>query len=255
VTAATRAWRSPAAARSALIVALFGCLELACRGGLIDPLVIPPPTEWVGALIEQVPTSEFRGDLLRTALEVALSFAIGGGAGVLLGAACWRVRLLGDVLEPYLVTLYAMPTLVFYPVLIALFDIGWGPIVAIAALMVLIPVTLGTMVALRSVPAVLPKLGRSLNCSRWQLYRKVLIPAATPLVFPSVRLGFIYAVIGAIAMEFILASRGLGYRIGLHYREFDIAHMWGLILVVTVLTIAATSVMTFMERRIRRDML
>ena len=69
------------------------------------------------------------------------------------------------MLEPYLVTLYAMPTLVFYPVLLALMGVGMGPIMVIASLMVVIPVALNVMVALRSINPVLPKLGRSLNCT------------------------------------------------------------------------------------------
>jgi NitT/TauT family transport system permease protein len=202
-----------------------------------------------------VPTAQFGSDLVRTALTVGIAFAIGVVAGVLLGAACWRAPLLGNVLEPYLVTLYAMPTLVFYPILLALMGVGMGPIITIAALMVVIPVTLNVMVALRSINPVLPKLGRSLNCSRGQLYRKVLVPAATPLAVPGVKLGLIYAIIGTVAMEFILADRGLGFRIGKDYREFNIADMWALIFAVSALAILVTSAVGLFERRIRRDML
>jgi NitT/TauT family transport system permease protein len=238
-----------------VVLATFAVLEGLTRGGAIPEVIMPPPTEIVSALVNLVGTSEFGSDLARTALTVAIAFAIGLVAGVLLGAACWRAPLLGNVLEPYLVTLYAMPTLVFYPVLLALMGVGMGPIVTIASLMVVIPVTLNVMVALRSVSPVLPKLGRSLNCSRGQLYRKVLVPAATPLAVPGVKLGLIYAIIGTVAMEFILADRGLGYRIGVDYREFNVADMWALILAVSVLAIVVTSGLGVVERRIRRDML
>jgi NitT/TauT family transport system permease protein len=110
-------------------------------------------------------------------------------------------------------------------------------------------------VALRSINPVLPKMGRSVNCTRRQLYRKVLLPAATPLAVPGVKLGLIYAIIGTVAMEFILADRGLGYRIGVDYREFNIADMWALIVIIGALAILVTSAVGFLERRIRRDML
>jgi NitT/TauT family transport system permease protein len=202
-----------------------------------------------------VGTAEFGSDLVRTSLTVGIAFLIGGAIGVVLGALCWRAPLVGDVLEPYLVTLYAMPTLVFYPMLLALLGVGIWPILVIASLMVVIPVALNVMVALRSVSPVLPKLGRSLNCSRAQLYRKVLVPAATPLAVPGLKLGLIYAIIGTVAMEFILADRGLGFRIGYDYRQFDVADMWALILAVAVLAIVVTSAVGLLERRIRRDML
>jgi NitT/TauT family transport system permease protein len=239
-----------------LVVALtFAVLELLTRAGTIPPLILPPPTDVVSALVDLVPATQFAQDLVRSSLTVGISFAIGLVAGLLLGAACWRLPLVGNVLEPYLVTLYAMPTLVFYPILLALMGVGMGPIIVIASLMVLIPVALNAMVALRSINPVLPKMGRSLNCSRGQLYRKVLVPAATPLAVPGVKLGLIYAIIGTIAMEFILADRGLGFRIGKDYREFNVADMWAMILVVAVLAVLVTSAVGVLERRLRRDML
>jgi NitT/TauT family transport system permease protein len=209
----------------------------------------------VSALFNLLGTAEFGSDLVRTCLTVAIAFGVGGTVGIVLGAACWRAPLLGDVLEPYLVTIYAMPTLVFYPILLALMGVGIGPILVIASLMVVIPVALNVMVALRSISPVLPKLGRSLNCTRPQLYRKVLVPAATPLAVPGLKLGLIYAIIGTVAMEFILADRGLGYRIGYDYRQFDVADMWAMILAVAALAIVVTSAVGVLERRIRRDML
>jgi NitT/TauT family transport system permease protein len=238
-----------------IVAATFGVLELLTRSGAVPPLIMPPPTEILGALWDIVTTGQFGQDLARTALTVGISFAFGLVAGLLLGAACWRLPLVGNVLEPYLVTLYAMPTLVFYPILLALMGVGIWPIIVIASLMVLIPVTLNTMVALRSINPVLPKMGRSVNCSTPQLYRKVLVPAATPLAIPGVKLGLIYAIIGTIAMEFILADRGLGFRIGVDYREFNTADMWAMILAVSLLAIAVTSTVGVLERRIRSDML
>jgi NitT/TauT family transport system permease protein len=257
-TAGLAAWRRFGTARAlrwAILAATFGVLELLTRAGTIEPLILPPPTDIVRALVDLVQTSQFAQDLTRTCLTVAISFAIGLVAGVALGVACWRLPLFGNVLEPYLVTLYAMPTLVFYPVLLALMGVGMGPIVVIASLMVTIPIALNTMVALRSVSPVLPKLARSVNCTRSQRYRKVLLPAATPLAVPGVKLGVIYAIIGTVAMEFILADRGMGYRIGVDYREFDVAEMWALIVAISVLAITVTSAVGVLERRIRRDML
>ena len=110
--------------------------------------------------------------------------------GIALGIVSWRIPLLGRVTEPYLITLYAMPTVVFYPVLLALMGLGTEPIITLAATAAFIPVALNTTIALRSVEPVLPKMGISMNCSRWQVYRKVLFPAAVPLADLSCRPGF-----------------------------------------------------------------
>lgn len=255
-------WRGARAARWgsrgirwAILAGVFGLLEVLSRAGRIDPLVMPQPTEAISALIDMVPTAEFATDLTRTLVTVGAAFGIGFVLGVALGVISWRIPLLGEVAEPYLATLYAVPTIVFYPILLAIMGLGPGPIIVLATTAALIPVALNTMVALRSINPVLPKMGISVRCSRWQVYRKVLIPAAVPLAIPGVRLGFIYAFVATIAMEFIIADQGLGYRIGFEYRLFSMPKMYGLIIFVALISIVANAALDLVERRIRRDML
>jgi NitT/TauT family transport system permease protein len=240
--------------RAALVAAVVVLLEAGARGGLIDPLLLPPPSQVVARLPELVPSGQFLTDLRTTATTVVAGFALGASAGLLLGVGFARFPFAGAVFEPYLVSLYSMPTLVFYPVLLAVLGLGTAPIIVIAATMALIPVALNTMVALRSIPPTLPKLARSLSCTTAQRYLKVLAPAATPLVVPGLVLGFIYAVIGTIAMEFILAPAGIGFRIGFTYNSFEIVDMYAHILVVSALAIAVNVGLNALERRVRRDM-
>lgn len=241
--------------RLAILGGIFVLLEVLSRAGRIDPLIMPRPSKAIVALVDMVHTKEFLSDLTRTASTVGIAFGIGLAVGVAFGVISWRIPLLGDVTEPYLATLYAVPTMVFYPILLAIMGLGPGPIVVLATTAALIPVALNTMVALRSIEPVLPKMAVSVSCSRWQLYRKVLFPAAIPLAIPGIRLGFIYAFVSTIAMEFILADRGVGYRIGFEYRLFAIPKMYGLIIFVALASIFVNVALDLVERRIRRDML
>lgn len=248
-------WHRPRAVRWALIVALVGALEALTRSGIVSPTTLVPPSEIVLQLVRIVPTAAFAADLGRTASTIVAAFLVGVVGGVPLGVLFWRKPAVGRVMEPFVVTLYAMPTLVFYPILLAVMGLNAGPIIVIAALMSLIPIALTTMVALNSVKPVLHKLAKSTNASPSQYYRKVLVPAVTPLALPGLKLGFIYAIIGTIAMEFILASRGIGFRAGYNYREFEIGEMYAYITVVVALAVLVNSALTRLERRIRRDML
>jgi NitT/TauT family transport system permease protein len=123
-----------------------------------------------------------------------------------------------------------------------------------AAADTVIPIALNTMVALRSVRPTLLKLAKSLHCSRAQLYWRVLAPAATPHIVPGLTLGFIYSIIGVIAMEFILASHGVGFQIGYQYRSFLVEEMYAYILIVSIIAILVNVGLNSIERRIRRDM-
>lgn len=247
-----RSW--PILVQAALVLGAAALLEFAIRLGYISSMVVPPPTEMVKRLAAIVSTDLFIRDLTTTVITVLSAFGIGGAIGLVTGIVFWRFPFGGAVFEPYLVSMYSMPSLVFYPILLALLGLGVLPIMVIAASMALIPVALNTMVALRSISPTLPKLARSLNCTRRQIYLKILAPAATPLVVPGLVLGFIYAVIGTIAMEFILAANGVGFRIGYYYRSFDIVDMYAYILVASIIAIIANVALNRLERRIRQDM-
>ena len=248
-------WRRPRVVRWCIVVGLVVVLEATTRFGLIERSLMVPPTEIVERLASIVPTGEFGADAARTLTTILAAFAVGLVGGIPLGVLLWRLPGVGRVLEPFLVTGYAMPTLLFYPVLLAIMGLNAGPIIVIAATMSLIPIALTTMVALGSIKPILHKLAKSVNASSSQYYLKVLLPAATPLVFPGVKLGFIYAVIGTIAMEFILAAQGIGFRAGFYYRELNTADMWAYITVVIVLSVIVNGILTWSEKRIRKDML
>lgn len=248
-------WRQPGFIRWCIIVGLVVILEASTRAGLIGRSLMVPPSEIVEHLASIVPTAKFAEDVARTLTTILAAFAIGLVGGIPLGVLLWRLPGVGRVLEPFLVTGYAMPTLLFYPVLLAIMGLNAGPIIVIAATMSLIPIALTTTVALGSIKPILHKLAKSLNASSTQYYLKVLLPAATPLVFPGVRLGFIYAVIGTVAMEFILAAQGIGFRAGFYYRELNTADMWAYIIVVVVLSVVVNGILTWSEKRIRKDML
>lgn len=243
------------AARGVLIVALLALVEWLSRSGAVDPLVVPAPSAVAQAVARQVRTDQFGADVVRTLSTVGISFGTGGSAGMLLAVVGWRFGLVGRVIEPYLVSLYALPLLVFYPLLLTMMGLGPGPIIVIASLTALVPVALNTMIALRSISPVLVKLGETVNCSRWQLYKKILLPAAMPLAAPGLKLGFMYALIATIAMEFILATEGLGFRIGFYFKNFALVDMWAEIIFVSFCAVVVLSALNRIESRIRRDML
>ena len=244
----------PDALRWALVAVFITALEALSRAGALPPLVIPAPSNVARALLKILPTAQFAQDFERTIIEVVVSCALGIAVGLLLGTLGWRYGLLADAVEPYLVAMYAMPTLVFYPILLALMGLSPGPIIVITTLMVIVPVALNTTAGLRSIPPVLHKLARSTQADTLTRMRKVLLPAAIPLVMPGIKLGVIYGMVAAIAMEFILASRGLGYSIGYLYTGYRITDMWAYIVVVMALGMIVVALLGLLERRVRRDM-
>lgn len=239
------------ALRFAFVAAFVGAWQAAA--GSIGALTLPTPLQAVQSL-RQITDSGFWADAESTGAVIGAAFVLGGAAGLAAGAAFWRWRALGEAVEPFLITLYATPTLVFYPVLIVFFGLNLLPLILIASVMVFMPIALNTMIGLRNLSPVLPRLSRSLGTTGMQSFRKVLLPGAVPIIFAGARVGFLYATMGTVAMEMVVASSGLGYRIGLDYSNFQTQDMYGVVLIVAVLAIVLNWALTSIERKMRQDL-
>ena len=88
-----------------------------------------------------------------------------------------------DAAYPLLVASQAIPIVVLAPLFVLAFDYGMGPKVAIVALICFFPITVNVLDGLRSAPAELLKLMRSLGASRLQTLRKVELPSALPSIY------------------------------------------------------------------------
>ncbi len=136
---------------------------------------------------------------------------------------------------------YAVPLVLFYPVMIVIVGINAMSVIILATIMAAIPMALNTAVGLNTMPPVYMKLARSLKASPRQTLFAIAIPAAGPYIVAGLRLAVVYALIGTIAMEFTTAQAGLGYRIRYLYEIFNNNEMFAYIAVVLVLSCILTA--------------
>jgi NitT/TauT family transport system permease protein len=77
------------------------------------------------------------------------------------------------------------------------------------------------------------------------------LPAAAPYLFTGVKLTFAYSLIGVIASEFILSGAGIGYAIAYAYNNFNNPRMYGLMLFVIIVAVAANTALDAVDRRLQ----
>jgi NitT/TauT family transport system permease protein len=182
------------------------------------------------------------------------AFAIGFALSVVLGllAGFWLGfdRLSGDVLEPMFVTLYAIPKLTLYPILLLAFGLGLSAKVAFGVLHGVIPILLYTVSAVRNTRPILVKTGRVMNLSKPQMVRWILFPAAIPEIFTGLRVGFSLTLIGTLLAEMFASQRGLGYLlmtgIGLH----NLPQVMAVTMLIVVFAAAVSTLLLWLDRRL-----
>lgn len=239
-------------ATAALLLIIGVFLEIGATAQWWSPSVLPAPSTMGAGMMELITQTQFWNDAARTGIEVAVSIVVGSFAGLGIGLLFWKLPTIGRVFEPYMVSFYAVPMVLFYPVMIVLVGINATSVIILATIMAMIPMALNTTVGLAGMPPVYLKLARSLKASPRQLLFSIALPAAGPFIVAGLRLAVVYALIGCIAMEFVTAQAGLGYRIRYLYEIFDDNAMYSYILVVLVISVLLTALLALMERLILR---
>jgi NitT/TauT family transport system permease protein len=215
------------------------------------PFILPPPGTVALRWWEAWAAGTIQPHLLTTLGEVALGFAVGATAALVIGYALARSALVERLLSPYLVAAQATPILALAPLIALWFGPGLPGKVIICALIVFFPVAVATMVGVRSVDAGLLPRGRSLRATPRQVLTTLEIPAALPSILGGMRVGVTLAVVGAIVGEWAGAERGLGVLINLARGSlFDIPLMFATLLTIALVGIGLYLVVVVIERRL-----
>jgi NitT/TauT family transport system permease protein len=244
--------RAALLARIAVLAGLVLLLEICCRIGLIDPLTVIPPSQMTAAMIERLASGDLDDSITQTFTTIATAFALALALGTLAGVLLHRWSRLRDIVDPLLASYYAVPTFIFYPLLVALLGLGKAPLVVLGVLSAAPAVIIATLSGLDGVSPVLLKLARVQRLGRWQTLRWIVLPDALPRLFSGFKLALSYALIGVIAGEFILSGTGLGYSISYAYQSFDNRAMYGLMLFVLLVAVIANGVLYVWEGRLAR---
>lgn len=230
--------RHAASIRLALLLAAVVALELLCRTGAIARITLVAPSEMVTTLVRLFATGSHDADILFTVTNIAAAIALSSVAGIVIGVAVHALPRLRAILDPIFGSYYAVPTFVFYPILLVLFGVNRMPLIVIGAMFGVVAMVISTIDGLDRIPRVHLKAARALGLSRLATARHIKVPAAAPYLFTGFKLAITYSFIGVIAGEFILSVAGLGRRIAIAYHDLDSPTMYALL--VFVLTLVVT---------------
>jgi ABC-type nitrate/sulfonate/bicarbonate transport system permease component len=191
------------------LAALVAGWEVAGRAGWVDPLFVPAPSAVLAALRVIGPeATRLLGETLGKALlAYALSVGLGVGAGLLVGA----VRHLHDVVNPFLVALYAIPKILVLPWILLIFGLGLTPAVVYGVLQGFFPICLLVAGGVRDVDRMPILVARSMGATTRQIYWKVILPAVRPAVRAGMRLGIVFCLLGVLVVEMFGGIRGMGF--------------------------------------------
>jgi NitT/TauT family transport system permease protein len=239
-------------ARAALIVSASIVLELLCRLGVIDRVTMIAPSEMVSALFDIIRSGRYNSDIVFTCCNTTAATGLAISLGFFLGATLHALPRLRRLLDPLLSAYYAIPTFVFYPLLVVVFGVGRTALIVMGAMFGVVAMIVNTVLGLDHVPPAVSRTGRILKLDALRQLLLIRLPAAAPHLVSGIKLAVAYSVIGIVAGEFILATSGIGKRVAFAYDNFDNRTMYGLLLLLLMAVTVVNSCLTAWEKRLHR---
>lgn len=143
--------------------------------------------------------------------EVLIGFGAALVCGVVLAWIINLSRTLERVIYPGVVASQTIPIIVIAPLLLIWVGYGIQHKIIVVALISFFPIVVNTVDGLRSADPDMVNLLKTLGANRWQVFRKVNVPASMPYLFSGIKIAVTVSVIGAVIGEWVGSSEGLGY--------------------------------------------
>ena len=138
---------------------------------------------------------------LYTWTEALIGFALGAVIGIALASIFVHSGVLERAFVPYVVASQTVPIVALAPLIVTGFGRGLTSVEIIATYLTFFPVTIAVMRGLRSPDPRAVELMRSYAASRWDVYRKVRLPASVPYLFTALKIAAAASVVGTIIGE------------------------------------------------------
>ena len=226
-------------------------VEVLIRTGVINPFVVPLPSQILAALPRIIEEEHVLQRFWQTMQELLWASLLLAVVGITVGALFYKFRILRLACESWVGALAAAPIVLLYPLFLVIFGRSATTIVMIGFVAGLAPVILKTIEGLAGTRKVLIDVGRSFRVTPAQQFRKILLPAALPAVFVGLRLGLIFAMINIVGVEFLINFGGLGQLINELAERYDLPGTYGAILFVILTSILFFDVTERFERWLR----
>ena len=198
-----------ALAPTLFFVGILGAWELLVKVLSVPEYILPTPTMIIKEIAANLNLYLFHSGI--TIFEVVSEYVIVNIIGFFIAIIFTYSKTMERGLYPYIIALKTTPIIAIAPILVVWFGSGISSKIATAALICFFPMVVNTVKGLHSVDNDAINLLRSFKATKFQVFMKLRLPAASPYIFSALRISTGLAVVGAVVGEFVGAKYGLGF--------------------------------------------
>lgn len=224
---------------------LFGSWEIAGRipVSYAFPTFIESMAAFWVLLVEGTMFVAYAETLKPLVVGVLISAILGIGIGMSIGLS----RKFDWLVSPIFIVMQTAPLAALIPLLIMVYGIGLTSKVFVVCIMAMPVIVLNTSGAVRNTPVSMIEMGQAYLGTRLDIILKIILPAASPIIFAGLRLGVSAGFIGAILAELKITPTGVGDIISYSRSIADYPSMYAAIFSIILLAVVFLNVLEQIE--------
>ncbi|WP_425802683.1 ABC transporter permease [Desulfitobacterium sp. Sab5] len=192
---------------------LIALWEILSNKGVINPSILPAPSEILKIVNEMLSSGELVQHLQVSILRVVKGFVIGSTLGIVVGTLMGFFPKFNRSMMVIVGVLRPIPIIGWIPLLILWMGIDEGSKVTVIAIGSFWELLLNTIHGINTVDKKYLEVATILEKSKITTLIKVVFPSALPSILTGIRLGVAGAWKSVVAAELIAATSGIGYLI------------------------------------------
>ncbi len=226
-------------------VILFGAWEIA--GRIPVSYAFPTFLESMAALFRMAADGTLWVAYAETLQPLAVGVAISAVLGIAIGLWVGLSNFFDWLFSPIFIVMQAAPLAALIPLLVLAYGIGLTSKVLVVCIMAMPVIVLNTASAVRNTPENLKEMAKAYLASDPASLTKIVIPAASPVIFAGLRLGVSAGFIGAILAELKITPTGVGDIITFSRSIADYPSMYAAIFSIILLAVLFLNLLEWIE--------
>ncbi|MEP3687357.1 MAG: ABC transporter permease [Sulfitobacter dubius] len=234
----------------AVFVVLILLAEWGTRSGFISALTLPRPSDVLLTFQELYQSGMLFKHLGPSLTRLAVGALIGASLGIGIGVLIGLFSLARAGLVPLVAAIFPIPKIALLPLFVIWFGIDEASKYALIAFGTFTPTVVATYAAVDNVDRVLIRMGQSFGLGWWSIVSKIVVPGAMPGILSGLRISLTIAIILLVAAEMLGAEYGIGAYILQAGSLYDLERLFAGVVILSLLGVAVSSVVAFVERRV-----
>jgi ABC-type nitrate/sulfonate/bicarbonate transport system permease component len=217
--------------------------------GIVPNWFLPIPTEVLKTLVGMVASGEVAHHTLISLGRATFGYLLAAFVGIGLGLLIAWSTIIEDFFDPLIELIRPLSTFALIPIFFLWFGIGNTSKVLIIFKSCFFPIVLNTIAGIKGVDSKLIMAARSLGADGIQLWTRVLLPSAMPMIITGLRISTAIAMMALVGVEMLSSDSGLGFLVIDAQRTFDTERVFAGIGVLSILGFSLDKLARYIQSR------